>query len=147
MTNLLVTLLDKFTEKIFLAILFVFDISLNFNKIIMNIYFDGLGYRNPVTEHQQIIWFLEQTCNGKSKSIATRFWLDMKERYTKQLVKVEAFELLSFIQSKSTAQQEIRRAISRIKTKEKNKKEMEEMASWAEQYKLKRYFIDQIRLN
>ena len=113
----------------------------------MNIYFDGLGYRNPVTEHQQIIWFLEQTCNGKSKSIATRFWLDMKERYTKQLVKAEAFELLNFIQSKSTTQQEIRRALSRIKTKDKNQKEIDEIMSWSEQQKLKRELINQIGLN
>lgn len=63
----------------------------------MNIYFDGLGYRNPITEHEQIIWFLEQTVAGKSKSVATRHWLDIKERYTKQLIKIEAFELLNFI--------------------------------------------------
>lgn len=113
----------------------------------MNIYFDGLGYRNPITEYQQIVWFLEQTCKGKSKSIATRFWLDIKERYTKQLVKAEAFELLNFIQSKSTTQQEIRRALSRIKTKEKNKKEMDEIMDYIEQLKLKRELINQIRLN
>ncbi len=96
----------------------------------MNIYIDGLGYRNPVSDYEQIIWYLEQICAAKSKSVATRYWLDMKERYSKQLLKVEAFELLNFIQSKSTAQQEIRRALSRIKTKEKNKKEMENFNDW-----------------
>ena len=113
----------------------------------MNIYFDGLGFRNPITEYEQIIWFLEQTIRGKSKSVSTRNWLDIKERYTKQLIKIEAFELLNFIQSKATAQQEIRRALSRIKTKENNKKEMDKLTSWLEHKKLKKELIGKISLN
>ncbi|MGL4282742.1 MAG: hypothetical protein ACRCSI_03615 [Eubacterium aggregans] len=113
----------------------------------MNVYFDGLGYRNPITDYQQIVWFLEQIAANKSKSIATRFWLDIKDRYSKQLVKAEAFELLNFIQSKSTTQQEIRRALSRIKTKAKNKKEIEAWMDLADDMKAKRELINQIRFN
>lgn len=117
----------------------------NFCKL--NIYFDGLGYRNPVTGFEQIIWFLEQMGLNKNKSVATRYWLDVKEKYEKQLIKAEAFELLNFIQSKYTVQQEIRRALSRIKTKEKNKKEVDEIMEWAEQVKLKAKLINGISLN
>lgn len=113
----------------------------------MNLYFDGLGYRNPVVDYEQIIWFLQQTVQGKSKSVATRHWLNIKEQYSSPLIKLEAFELLNFIQSKTTAEQEIRRALSRIKTKEKNKKEIDEIMSWSEQRKLKKELIGKIFLN
>lgn len=112
-----------------------------------SIYIDGLGYRNVFSELDQIIWFFEQTVKNKSKSLATRFWLDIRETYSKRLLKLEAFELLNFIQSKATTAQEIRRAIGRIKRKEQSDAEYENFMGSYKEKKAVRELIKQIGLN
>lgn len=112
-----------------------------------DIYIDGLGYRNPTSDKDQIIWFFEQTVKNKTKSVATRFWLDIKELYAKRLIKMEAYELLDYIQQKSTTAQEIRRALSRIKSKNKSEAELKNFMDTYQSGKINRELIKLISLN
>jgi hypothetical protein len=111
------------------------------------VYFEGLGYRNPVSDKDQIIWFFEQTAATKHKNHVTRYWLDLKEWYMKCLLEREAYELLAFIMDKLTTAQEKRRQESRKKSKAKAEKEMEAFNNWYAEYNAKRNLINQIGSN
>lgn len=111
------------------------------------IYINGLGYRNSITEKEQIIWYFEQMAASKSKSFATRYWLDLKETYTNALLKFQAYELLEYINSKSSKEQDMRRALSRIKAKEKQEKELEHWQEWREKRVVTKELTEKIGLN
>lgn len=113
----------------------------------MNIYIDGLGYRNPIADKDQIIWYFEQTAKTKHKSHVTRYWLNLKERYAKPLLTLEAFEVLAYITSKSTTAQEKRRAEYRRKAKLTAQMEMDNLRAQTDEWKAKSELIKQIRYN
>lgn len=108
------------------------------------IHIDGIGEWNPVEEYSQIIWFWEQKAKNMSKSVATRFWLDMKELYLSRLMKVQAYELVSFLDKKASTEKEKRRLILR----EKNKKIAEmELKGFIQRYEKRCAIIKNICLN
>jgi hypothetical protein len=68
----------------------------------MNIYFEGLGYRNPISDYEQIKWYFNQVAKSKPKGHDTRYWLNLREWYAEKLFKMEAYELLALIINKAT---------------------------------------------
>jgi len=113
----------------------------------MRIYFEGLGYRNPITDKDLLIWYFGQTAKSKPKNHVTRYWLNLKEWYAKKLLEMEAFEVLAYITEKSTTAQEKRRAAFRIKAKQKAQLEMEQFNEWYDERKAKQELISQISMN
>lgn len=93
----------------------------------MNIYIDGLGYRNPIADKDQIIWYFNQISNTKGKGEATKYWLNLREWYAERLLTLEAYELLDFIKAKATDARMKRRKQFREKAKETSEKEMENL--------------------
>lgn len=108
------------------------------------IYIDGIGHWNPLEEYKQIIWFWEQKAKFMSKSVATRFWLNMKELYLSSLMKLQAYELIAFLDTKASSEKEKRRLILR----EKNKKIAEiELKAFVQRHEKRCAIIKNISLN
>jgi hypothetical protein len=106
-----------------------------------------LGYRNPIADREQIIWYFEQTAKSKHKNHLTRYWLNLKEWYAKKLLENEAFEVLAYITDKSTTAQEKKRLESRKKSKEKAQLEIEQFKKDWDVRKAKIELINQISMN
>lgn len=103
-----------------------------------DIYIEGLGYRNSLTEASQIIWFLQQYVKRyRAKSQITRFWLNILENHEKRLLEVSAYELLSFLKSKVSDEQRFHRIKVRLMGQINGQLELEKMKSWQENYELK----------
>lgn len=96
----------------------------------INIY--GLGYRNPITESEQIIWFWEQQAKKVHTKRLSCFWLNVKEIYGKQLLRMKADELNEYISGKTTEKQQQKRAEYRLVS---TAKAQLERAAILEQYK------------
>ncbi|GAB3822239.1 hypothetical protein [Pontibacter rugosus] len=113
----------------------------------INIYINGLGYRNPVTEADQIIWFWNQLAKTTYRKVPTRFWNSIKEQYKRRLLDLEAYEVLAFINDKTTSAQEKRRIAAREKAKAKAQIEMRNFdRDWKEQ-RFKLHLINSINYN
>jgi len=65
-----------------------------------NIYIAGLGYRNPITEHEQIAWFLEQMSKQLNSKRRNAYWVNVRNSFGQKLINMQAYELLAFIKSK-----------------------------------------------
>lgn len=113
-----------------------------------SIFVSGLGYRNPRTEYDQIIWYWNNTERMyKTSALKTRYWLDIKEHFKVRLLVLQAFELLEFLESKAGIEKEKRREAWRKKAKETAAWEAEALKDWYENYKTRRKLIDLGRLN
>jgi hypothetical protein len=112
-----------------------------------NIYVEGLGWRNPIKEFGQILWFFEQTSLTKPKSHATRYWLDIMERHGEKLLKMQAYELYGAIKKRATDEKIIRRNNARAKAKEKAIAEGEAFKEWYRHKKAMHDLIKSIGLN
>lgn len=106
---------------------------------------EGLGNRNPCTEHEEIIWFFEQALKRCKKAQVTRFWLDLKASWKQTLLDRQAYELLDYINSKVTPKQEKdrekRRAIAEYNNKIKCKTEWEELKKMNDEWKARKAVI------
>lgn len=110
------------------------------------IYIEGLGYRHPIDEGEQIIWWLEKYTATLHKGHATKFLLNLLESYEKPLMILQAFELLAYLRGVVSEKQRNAREQYRIKTKQNAILEMKKV-DWLDQYKARRELIGQIRLN
>lgn len=110
-------------------------------------YFDVLGYRDTIKDAEQIMWFFKQTAKSKTKAHATKYWLDLKERYSEKLIKQEAYELLNLINEYATAAKIKRRNAFREKAKKEAELEMQNFNKWYDQVKIRSELIKLIRLN
>jgi len=66
------------------------------------IYIHELGWRNPLTEYNQIIWFLEQKSKIMNDRTRYRFWINLREQYESKLLNMAAYELVGFVKSQVT---------------------------------------------
>ena len=89
------------------------------------IYIQDVGYRCPISDFDEIVWFFEQISKNMHKSHKTRFWLNLKEKYLNILFNLQAFELIGFLSNKTSTEQEKRRKSFRDKQKVKSKVELE----------------------
>jgi hypothetical protein len=63
----------------------------------MKIYLEGLGHRDTIKDHAQIIWFLKQLKKTMNKSSCTKFFHGFKKTYYDKLVESEAYEIISVV--------------------------------------------------
>lgn len=97
-------------------------------------YIDGFGYRNPVKEKDNIIFILNQIAKKfKNKNQITRFWLDQYEK-KEVLLRMEAFELVVFLESKVSQKQVNKRiefrAVKDIKDHIQLQELLDQVAMW-----------------
>lgn len=103
-----------------------------------NIYIYELGYRNAVTEYEDIIWFWEQCSKRyKSKAVITKYWLGVLNAHEKHLIKIQAYELLATLKSKVTKEQRINSAKHKLRRKAEAELEMKKYMEWHNNLKLK----------
>lgn len=70
------------------------------------IHIEGLGYRHPIREVEQIKWFMEKYSDRfVPQRLKTRYWLDFWELNRNHLFSVGAFELIAFIKTKVSDKQ------------------------------------------
>lgn len=112
-----------------------------------NIYINGLGYRNPVTEADQIIWYWNQLAKTTYRKVPTRFWNSIKEGYKRKLLSLEAYEVLAFINDKTTSTQEKRRIAAREKAQARAKIEMRNFERYWKERRFRFYLINSINYN
>ncbi len=110
------------------------------------VYVEGLGYRNPKEEREQIMWWMDNYTKNMNKPCATKYWLNALERLENRLLELQAYELLEFLKGRVTERQKKNREQWRIKSKQNAILEMAKV-DWWQQYKVKRDLIQQIRLN
>lgn len=113
----------------------------------MVLYFDDIGNKNPIVDFEVIKWYLSERAKHTSKSQRTRFWLNMQERYYSALINSEAYELLDFIKSQTTAAQKKNRAKWRIAQMKKSKQEIENWSKIADDKKIRYELISKIGMN
>lgn len=111
------------------------------------LYFEGIGNKNPIVDKDTIIWYLEQKEKMLNKSHITRFWLQMEEHYTQSLLRLEAFELLNFIKTKTTAQQKKNRGKWKRLQQEKSEQELKYWREYNDNRGMINELISKIRLN
>ena len=102
------------------------------------IYINELGYRDAISEQEQISWFWKQYVKRYvSKNHRTRFWLDLMERYEKHFLKIQAFELLKFLKEQLSDEQIENRKMWKLKMKMKSQLELEHWKDWRRDYEFK----------
>lgn len=111
------------------------------------IYFYELGHRNPVTDHEEIIWFWTQITKPMKAAHATRFWLNIKQTYASVFLRMQAYELLEYINGKVTVEQEQRSIYNKAKTKQKAEKEFQAFLKEREKEKIRQSLISGIHNN
>lgn len=103
-----------------------------------SIYLNELGYKNVFADKDTIIWFWEQRIKQFNRQNAkTRYWLDLLEHHEKQLLKLQAFELLHYLKSKASKEQLDKRFAARAVAKAKAQLEWENLKEWQSNYRLK----------
>lgn len=113
----------------------------------MRIYINGLGYRNAITEHPQVIWFILQLTKQMHPSAKTKYFLNIKEAYFEKLKEAQAFELCAFIAENVTELQEKKRNYHRERAKRIAMIETQKVISDYEKRKVLRQFEKSICLN
>ncbi len=111
------------------------------------IYIDGLGYRDPIKESGQIIWYLKNRAGAMARGHDTKYWLDLLENYGQTLLKMQAYEVYAEIKAWATDEKVKRREQARVRAKEKAEKEIEHFKQWNDQWRLRRELIKTIGLN
>jgi hypothetical protein len=110
-------------------------------------YFFQLGFRDPIENCEEIIWFLEQLAKTTYKHCQLSFWINIKQTYCSKLLSAQAYELYAFIDSKSTSAQEKKRIAARKKAKEKAELEMANFRKDIERRKALSNLLKAISLN
>lgn len=111
------------------------------------IHIEGVGYRNPIDDFEEIAWLFSQVAKGSNPSHATRYWLNLHEKYFDTLMKVQAFELIAFLKSQTTEKQKKNREIWKDRHKKMSKATMEEHQQMMCKAKYRFDIIQNISLN
>ena len=111
------------------------------------LYFEGLGRQCPIKDKDQIIWFLEQSAKGMNKNYQTRYWLNLKEWYKEKLLLMQAYEVLAFIESKTTDAQEKRRQKFREKQKRQAELELKKWQKWKDKHEMMQVLLKMVSPN
>jgi hypothetical protein len=75
------------------------------------VYIEGLGYRNPITESMDIVWFLEQKAKTVHPKRQSAFWNGICAYMESKLFELQAYELLGFLKQKAKQFQEDQRRV------------------------------------
>lgn len=114
----------------------------------VSVYISDLGYRNPLTDFDQIIWYWNNTVERYNRqSHKSKFWLDLFERHAKRFKELEAFELLNFLKQKVTAEQLRNRHTRRVLNQVKSQLELDHWKDYTEQREIKKDLVGTINLN
>lgn len=112
------------------------------------IYIFQFGYRNPLTEWEEIIWIWKQQAKRyKRAQHITKYWLDINEQYRDYFIKIQAFELLSFLESMVTEEKVMNRAKYRLKAQADSLLELAKFEDWHNNQKLKYELLTLKNLN
>lgn len=111
------------------------------------LYFEGIGNKNPLVDKDIVIWYLEQKEKTIHRNHRTRFWLNMEERYSESLLRMEAFEVLRFIKWKTSAEQKKHRGKWKREQAEKSQKELNYWREYSDGRNLINDLISKVRLN
>lgn len=118
-----------------------------YSLFLMRIYIIGLGYRNALKEHSQVIWFIQEVTRKMNASARTKYFLNFKEAYFEKLKEAQAFELCAFISNNVTELQEKRRSYYRKQAKRIAMIETQKVISAHEKRKTLHQFQKNICLN
>lgn len=109
-------------------------------KSIYMIYLEGIGFRNPETEFEQIIWFLKQKAKTLSKAQKTAYFLSLKKTLTPTLVKCESFEILAYINTVVSSDQELQSKRRAARAKIVAELEMADLENRKRSFQAKQHF-------
>jgi len=98
--------------------------------------FYELGKWDAIEEKDQVIWVLDHMAKQTHKNHRSTFWMNMRNQYKSKLLKIQAYEILAFIESHISEAQEKRRAYYLKKQKEKSELEIKAYKRSAEKHKM-----------
>lgn len=106
-----------------------------------------IDYYDPIGEIDTVKFILEQTAKGlPNKRMVTSFWLDLLKR-TPKMQEMQAFELIEFIQSKTSDKQKVSRVKWEIHQQLNHLKREAEIEQDLSDWKKKELLKKQIKYN
>ena len=111
------------------------------------IYIEGVGYRNPSDDYEEIISLFSQVVKDKDLLISTKYWLKLQDIYLDSLINANAHKLIYFLKSQTTTELTKRRTTWHKRFNYNANKHLDNIIDMHYKFKLRQKSVGSISLN